>query len=56
MRYGSALDYNRDRLLPSSEVRVSYFGQKTGEPLDYKPEPIGEAARRIAAREKRKKK
>ena len=37
MRYGSALDYNHDRVLPSSEVRVSYFDPTTGEPLDRKP-------------------
>lgn len=37
MRYGPVLGGARDRILPSSEVRVSYFDPTTGEPLDRKP-------------------
>ena len=51
MRYGPVLGGARDRMLPSSEVRVRYFDPRTGEPCDEKPEPLGtdRIAERIAA-------
>ncbi len=53
MRYGPVLGGARDRMLPSSEVRVRYFDPRTGEPCDEKPEPLGtdRIAERIAARD-----
>lgn len=47
MRCGPVLGGARDRMLPSSEVRVRYFDPRTGEPCDEKPEPAKRAKRRM---------
>lgn len=49
MRYDPVLQYNRDRMLPSSEVRVRYFDPRTGEPSPTKCEPLARARAKTRA-------